>query len=144
MNDPNVHICIFRKRCGLTLGCFFPVTILNTLSTNPAKWSNTPKLPANCLSMFDHFVGLALKRLKYLLAISFLHLVFSMTCQWCFEALCVSFQKVKICYLKTSRISIKAGFSLVRENLDNLEKALIFEKVRENLEKATREFYKIL
>ena len=41
-------------------------------------------------------------------------------------------------------MSIKAGFSLVRENLDNLKKALIFEKVRENLEKATREFYKIL
>ena len=35
------------------------------------------------------------------------------------------------------------GFSLVRENLVNLEKALIFEKVRENLEKVW-EFYKIL
>ena len=34
----------------------------------PTKWSNTPKqfvgkLPTNCLSMFDHFVGLALKGL---------------------------------------------------------------------------------
>ena len=36
------------------------------LSANPTKWSNTltqfvGKLPTNCLSVFDHFVGLALK-----------------------------------------------------------------------------------
>ena len=42
---------------------------LNPLSANPTKWSNTLKqfvgnLPTNCLSVFDHFVGLALKRLK--------------------------------------------------------------------------------
>ena len=36
--------------------------VFNPLSTNPTKRSN--KLPTNCLSMFDHFVGLALKRLK--------------------------------------------------------------------------------
>ena len=41
---------------------------LNLLSTNPTKWSNTlkqfvGKLPANCLSVFDHFVILALKGL---------------------------------------------------------------------------------
>ena len=41
---------------------------LNPLSANPTKWSNTPEqfvgnLPANCLSVFDHFVGLALKGL---------------------------------------------------------------------------------
>ena len=39
---------------------------VNPLSTNPAKWSNTPKqfvgnLPTNCLSVFDHFVGWHLK-----------------------------------------------------------------------------------
>ena len=38
----------------------------NPLSANPAKWSNTLKqlrqlLLTNCLSVFDHFVGLALK-----------------------------------------------------------------------------------
>ena len=43
---------------------------LNPLSANLTKWSNTLKqfvgnLPTNCLSMFDHFVGLALKWLKY-------------------------------------------------------------------------------
>ena len=47
------------------------LTKLNTLSVNPTKWSNTLKqirrlLPTNCLSMFDHFVGLALKGLTNL------------------------------------------------------------------------------
>ena len=41
----------------------------NLLSANPIKWANTLKqfvgnLPTNCLSVFDHFVGLALKGLK--------------------------------------------------------------------------------
>ena len=41
----------------------------NSLSANPTKWSNTLKqfvgnLPTNCLSVFDHFVILALKGLK--------------------------------------------------------------------------------
>ena len=40
----------------------------NPLSGNFTKWSNTLKqfvgnLPTNCLTVFDHFVGLALKRL---------------------------------------------------------------------------------
>ena len=43
---------------------------LNPLSTNPTKWSNTFKqfvgnLPTNCLSVFDHFMNLALKGLNY-------------------------------------------------------------------------------
>ena len=41
---------------------------INPLSTSPTKWSNTLKqfvgnLP-NCLSVFDHFMNLALKVLK--------------------------------------------------------------------------------
>ena len=41
---------------------------LKPLSANPTKWSNTlkqfvGKFPTNCFSVFDHFVGLALKRL---------------------------------------------------------------------------------
>ena len=41
---------------------------LNPLSTNFTKWSNTlkqfiDKLPTDCLSVFNHFVGLALKGL---------------------------------------------------------------------------------
>ena len=42
---------------------------INSLSANPTKWSKTLKqfvgnLPTNCLSMFDHFVILALKELR--------------------------------------------------------------------------------
>ena len=43
--------------------------LITPLSPNPAKWSNTlkqfvGKLPTNCLSVFDHFVGLAFKGLS--------------------------------------------------------------------------------
>ena len=46
---------------------------LNPLSANAKKWSNTleqfvGKLPANCLSVVDHFVGLVLKALNSYLA----------------------------------------------------------------------------
>ena len=42
---------------------------LNPLSPNLTKWSNTLKqfvgnLPTNCLTLFDHFVGLVLKGLS--------------------------------------------------------------------------------
>ena len=42
---------------------------LTLLSANPTKWPNTPKqfvgdFPTNCLSVFGHFVGLALKGLN--------------------------------------------------------------------------------
>ena len=42
---------------------------INPLSTKFIKWPNTLKqfvgnLPTNCLSVFGHFVGLALKWLK--------------------------------------------------------------------------------
>ena len=44
------------------------LTITNPFSANFTKWSNTLKqfvrnLPTNCLSVFDQFVGLALKGL---------------------------------------------------------------------------------
>ena len=48
----------------------FPIfTVFNPLSANFTKWSNTlkqfvGKLPTNCLSAFDHFVGLASKGLR--------------------------------------------------------------------------------
>ena len=43
-----------------------------TLSANPTQWANTIKQfvgrkPTNCLSVFDHFVGLALKGLTQFL-----------------------------------------------------------------------------
>ena len=42
---------------------------LKPLSANPIKWLNplkqfVDKLPTNCLSVFDHFMGLALKGLN--------------------------------------------------------------------------------
>ena len=51
--------------------------VLNPLSANPTKWLNTlkqfvGKLPTNCLSVFDHFLGLALKGLR----LQFIPLVF--------------------------------------------------------------------
>ena len=44
-------------------------TIVNPSSANPTKWPSTLKqlvgiLPKNYLSVFDHFVGLALKGLR--------------------------------------------------------------------------------
>ena len=49
---------------GLTCSSF----LLNPLIVNPTKWSNTlkqfvGKLPTNCLSVFDHFMGFTLKGL---------------------------------------------------------------------------------
>ena len=41
--------------------------IFNPLSANPIKWSHPNNW--NCLSVFDHFVGLELKALKLLLKI---------------------------------------------------------------------------
>ena len=60
------------------------MTYLNPLSANPIKWPNTfkqfvGKLPTNWLSVFSHFVDLALKELKKY--IRYLH--FSKTVQAC-------------------------------------------------------------
>ena len=38
----------------------------NLLNANPTKWSNTLNLSANCLSVFDHFVKMALQGLNLL------------------------------------------------------------------------------
>ena len=45
------------------------MNLINPLSANPTKWLNTLKqlidnLPTNCLSVFNHFVELALKELS--------------------------------------------------------------------------------
>ena len=47
----------------------FYIQYFNPLSANPAKWSNTLKqfvdnLTTNRLSLFDHFMNLALKGLR--------------------------------------------------------------------------------
>ena len=53
---------------------------INRLSAKITKCSNTLKqfvgnLPTNCLSVFDHFVGLALKGLNFLSIIQFLKIL---------------------------------------------------------------------
>ena len=53
------------------------LSVLNRLNANPRKWSNTLKqfignLPTNCLSVFDHFMGLAFKGLKGYISVEFL------------------------------------------------------------------------
>ena len=55
----------------------FILLSFNPLSANPTKWSNTlkqffGKLLTNCLNVFDHFVGLALKRVNIDFSPSFL------------------------------------------------------------------------
>ena len=57
------HRCLTES--WIYLWTFYRLSI-NPLSANPTKWSNTLKqfvgnLPTNCLSVFDHFVKLALK-----------------------------------------------------------------------------------
>ena len=57
-------VTIARKFSKNNLNIFF-----NPLSANPTKWPNTlkqfvGKLPTNCLSVFGHFLNLALKGLR--------------------------------------------------------------------------------
>ena len=53
------------------LSCKIVSSFFNPLSANPTKWSNTLKqlLPTNCLSVFEHFLGLAL---NYSISLTFL------------------------------------------------------------------------
>ena len=60
------------------------VTIFNPLSANPTK------LPTNCLSAFDHFVGLALKGLRH--------------SKWCHEKRIQSFLCFEILELKMKHL----------------------------------------
>ena len=52
----------------------FKILCINPLTANPTKWSNTLKqfvgnLPTNCLSVFDYFVKLVLKGLRFFIYI---------------------------------------------------------------------------
>ena len=53
--------------------------VFNPLSANPTKWSNTLKQFVGVLSvfdhLFDHFVGLALKRFKFHDFLSLQHII---------------------------------------------------------------------
>ena len=66
-------ICILtNQKCQVNEESIWVIlSQFNPLSANPTKWSNTlqqfvVKLPTNCLSVFDHFVNLALKGLKFI------------------------------------------------------------------------------
>ena len=55
---------------GTCFNLFWCAAFFNPLNANSKKWSNTLKqfvgnLPTNCLSVFDHFVILALKGLSF-------------------------------------------------------------------------------
>ena len=73
MNNPIGIIAIwsFGKPIGNNSSLTFTYhCLINPLSANPTKWSNALKefvgnLPTNCLSVFDHFVGLVLKGLRH-------------------------------------------------------------------------------
>ena len=64
------HVVLRFKSCGNPWECSRLQIRLNPLSANPIKQLNTLKqfvgnLPTNCLSVFDHFMGLMLKGLMH-------------------------------------------------------------------------------
>ena len=70
----NISLLLFELKTNFDNYDLFQVSLkrkkfFNPLNANPTKWSNTLKqfvgrLPTNCLSVFDHFVKLALKGLS--------------------------------------------------------------------------------
>ena len=72
-NHPSIKVIKSRKKeeQSFTFNYVSYEDVLDPLSTNFTKWSNTlkqfvRKLATNCLSVFDHFWGLVLKGLKRL------------------------------------------------------------------------------
>ena len=61
-----IRILAYFMQCHSPTYLLLTISILfNPLSANPTKWSNASLKPTNCLNMFDHSVGLALKGLTY-------------------------------------------------------------------------------
>ena len=94
----------------------------NALNANPTKWSNTfkqlvGKLPTNCLSVFDHFVGLAFKVLKRLVTAITIKdgkvlgsEYLSRGCKACVLNLVIkTFEEWKLCHVFKLNISGSAG-----------------------------------
>ena len=92
----------------------------NPLSANFTKWSNTlkqfvGKLPTNCLSVFDHFVGLALKGLKrtdieyYASAFHLIEVIFSWNS---FSLVVMTKQSCKICVCGIFTFTIMTSFAV--------------------------------
>ena len=64
----------FLKNQNWAYLCIDGLKFYNPLSANFTKCSNTFKqfvgnMPTNCLSVFDHFVGLALKGIKFVFTV---------------------------------------------------------------------------
>ena len=65
---PNLSLFLLNFFLAETIFKIGSLNLFNPLSAKFIKWSNTlkqfvGKLPTNCLSVFDHFAGLALKGL---------------------------------------------------------------------------------
>ena len=91
---------------------FTVISLLNPLSANFTKWSNTLKqfvgnLPTNCLSVFDHFVGLSLKGLS-VPALIRLHL--SLKNLFCRIPFCLLTSSASFCFF----VQLTLGTSIVK------------------------------
>ena len=104
---------------------------INPLSVNFTKWSNTlkqfvGKLPTNCLSVFDHFAGLAFKGLKTYHSFYFHQLKSSLQWNFFHELKLLSWVWEKLLILKLSKfnfpvllntIILKTGYTTKPSNL---------------------------
>ena len=75
VHDVQCYHFFFRKKKKMQDSMQRKVFQFNSLNANPTKWPNTlkqfvSKLPTNCLSVFGHFVNLALQRLTFTSLIS--------------------------------------------------------------------------
>ena len=74
---PDFNLTLIRTFSIMHLKMQKLLLVINPLSGNFTKWSDTlkqfvSKLPMNCFSVFDHFVGLVLKGLKFIFGLSWL------------------------------------------------------------------------
>ena len=70
LRDSVVRSSSYLSRLNMIDDSEVRIAQFNPLSANPTKWSNTLKqfvdnFPTNCLSVFDHFMKLALKGLRH-------------------------------------------------------------------------------
>ena len=90
---------------------------ISPLSANPTKWSNTLKqfvvnLPTNCLSVFGHFVGLALKGLVRDLLHNYLATERKLVLTFC----CHNYDPTNICLFKVNHRNNRERYEIVKVN----------------------------
>ena len=96
----------------------FIMIIINTLSTNFTKWSETLKqfignLPTNCLSVFDYFVGLALKGI-----IMFYYFEIFIICQESMRSFSKHYFKCKTVSIKIRKILQERRLAILKFSQD--------------------------